>query len=150
MSNEQLAMSSCVLRRLKLLTAHCKLLTLLAMKSRFLHFILAFLLLVSAPLGAGVQTAVVTSSDDLTVVTVHSSAQEITPVLVTESKPIERTIVRSQKKSASSQEFNHESFCALAHFSFSSPSFVASSIPSSRVFLLPKSLQTVIFLQTLL
>ena len=117
---------------------------------RSLHFLLSLLLLVSAPLGAGVQTAVVTSSDDLTVVAVHSSAQKITPALVSESEPIERTIVRSQEKLEDSQEFNYESFCAVARFSFSSPSFAASSIPTSRTLLLPKSLQTVIFLQTLL
>ena len=127
----------------------CAYLWMKTMKSRFLHFLLAFLLLFSSPLGSGVQTAVLTSSDDLKVVTYHSAAQEITPVLVSESKPIERTIVRSQKKSAGTQEFNHESFCASADFSFSIPSFTSSTIPSSRILLLPKSLQTVIFLQTL-
>lgn len=120
------------------------------MKSRFLHFLLAFLLLFSAPFGASVQTAFLDSSDDIEVVTIHSSSQEITPLLVIESKIIERTLVRSQKKSASTQEFNHESFCASADFSFFIPSFVSSTIPSSRILLLPKSLQTVIFLQTLI
>ncbi|MBP3771099.1 MAG: hypothetical protein J6I53_00235 [Treponema sp.] len=120
------------------------------MKSRFLHFILAFLLLFSAPFGAGVQTAFLDSSDDIKVVTIHSSSRELTPLLLTESKIIERTLVRSQKKSASTQEFNHESFCASADFSFSFPSFTSSTIPSSRILLLPKSLKTVIFLQTLI
>ena len=121
-----------------------------SMKSRFLHFILAFLLLFSAPFGAGVQTAFLDSSDDIKVVTIHSSSRELTPLLVTESKIIERTLVRSQKKSASTQEFNHESFCASADFSFFIPSFTSSTIPSSRILLLPKSLQTIIFLQTII
>jgi len=120
------------------------------MKSRFLHFILAFLLLFSAPFGAGVQTAFLDSSDDIKVLTIHSSSRDLTPLLVTESKIIERNIVRTQKKSASTQEFNHESFCASADFSFFIPSFTSSTIPSSRILLLPKSLQTVIFLQTLI
>ena len=120
-----------------------------SMKSSFLHFLLAFLLLFSAPVGTRVQTAVLDSSDDIRVVTIQSSSQELAPVLVTESKIIERTLVRSQKKSAGTQEFNHESFCASADFSFYVPSFSKSTIPSSRILLLPKSLQTVFFLQTL-
>ena len=119
------------------------------MKSRFLHFILAFLLLFSVPFGTTVQTAVLDSSDDIKVVMIHSSSQEFTPLLVTESKIIERSLVRSQKKSAGTQEFNHESFCASDDFYFSFLSFTRSTIPSSRILLLPKSLQTVIFLQTL-
>ena len=119
------------------------------MKSRFLHFILAFLLLFSVPFGTTVQTAVLDSSDDIKVVMINSSSQELTPLLVTESKIIERSLVRSQKKSASTQEFNHESFCTSDDFSFSFLTFISSTIPSSRILLLPKSLQTVIFLQTL-
>ena len=120
-----------------------------SMKSSFLHFLLAFLLLFSAPVGTRVQTAVLDSSDDIRVVTIQSSSQELAPVLVTESKIIERSLVRSQKKSAGMQEFNHESFCASADFSFYIPSFSKCTIPSSRILLLPKSLQTVFFLQTL-
>ena len=142
-------MSSCVLRRLKLLTAHCKLLTFLAMKSRFLYIILSLLILLSTPVGTNVQTAVIDSSDDVKVVSVYSSAQELNPVFVSESKSFERTVVRSQKKPASSEQksFNQVLF-GEADFSFSTLSFSSSSLASSRVLLLPKSLQTVIFLQT--
>lgn len=118
-------------------------------KYRFLHFVLCFLLLCSGYSGTNVRAAMFDSSDDLKVVVHPSAAQEITPVFVGEANTIERTIVRSQKKSASSQEFNHESFCASAGFSFSFPSFVSSSISTSRILLLPKSLQNLIFLQTL-
>ncbi|WP_407428228.1 hypothetical protein [Treponema sp.] len=121
------------------------------MKSRFLHLILSLLILVSAPVGMNVQTAVIDSSNDVKVVSVYSSAQELNPVFVSEAKSFERTVVRSQKKSASSEQkaFNVDLF-SKADFSFSIFSFSSTTQTSSRVLLLPKSLQTIIFLQTVI
>lgn len=119
--------------------------------NRFLHILLSLLLLVSAPVGASVQTAVFSPSDDLKIVKVHASAQEMAPALVAESDVIERTVVRSQKKSANLQEeFSNDAFCENARLFLLFPSFSAVAPSSSRVLLLPKSLQTVIFLQTVL
>ena len=120
------------------------------MKNRILHFILSVLVLLSVPVGTNVQTAVFDSSDDdVKVVSVYTSAHEINPVFVGESKSAEHHVVRSQKKSASFQkDFFNETLFAQADFSFDLHLFSKSSPVNSRVLLLPKSLKTVIFLQT--
>lgn len=117
---------------------------------RTLHFFLAFLLLASTPVGANVQTAVFSACDDVKVVTVHSVVQEFTPVISEEAEPGERIVVRSQKKSTGFQKgCCNDSLFESSKISFNLPSIVSRSQESMRVFLLPKSLQTVIFLQTL-
>ena len=123
------------------------------MKYRFLHLILSVLILLSTPVGTNVQTAVFDSSDDVKLVSVYTSAQELNPVFVGEAKSFERNIVRSQKKSASSSQRTFNENVALfekADFSFSILSFSSSTQSSSRVLLLPKTLQTIFFLQTVL
>ena len=119
--------------------------------NRFLHFILSVLVLLSMPVGTNVQTAFIDSSSDVKVVSVYSSAQELNPVFVGEAKSFEKTVVRQQKKSASfEQKAFNTALSDGADFSFSIPSFLSSSQTFSRVLLLPKSLQTIIFLQTVI
>lgn len=119
------------------------------MKYRGLHFVLAFLLLVSAHIGTDVQTAVFDESDDVKIVTVHTSAHEFAPALFSETSVIERTVIRSQKKSGVSLQLENLLFEKSASVCDFSPSF-AQNASSSRVLLLPKSLHHLIFLQTVI
>ena len=119
--------------------------------NRILHLILSVLILLSTPVGTNVQTAVFDSSDDVKILSVYTSAQELNPVFVDEAKSFERNIVRSQKKSVSSEQKTFNALLSgVTDFSFSPLSFSGNSQASSRVLLLPKSLRTVIFLQTVL
>jgi len=122
------------------------------MKHRFLHVIFGVLVLLSGVAGTTMQKAVISSSsDDVKIVTVHSSAQEISPVVLNESKIIGRTVIRSTKKSTSAKEFSLELFLSSIKFSFNILfSKSKSTFVTSRVLLLPKQIKTVIFLQTLL
>lgn len=124
----------------------------ITMKHRFLHVIFGVLVLLSGVAGTTMQKAVISSSsDDVKIVTVHSSAQEISPVVLNESKIIGRTVIRSTKKSTSAKEFSLELFLSSIKFSFNILfSKSKSTFVTSRVLLLPKQIKTVIFLQTLL
>ena len=117
--------------------------------SRILYFFLAFLLLTSASAGNCVQKVCFKSSDEIKIIKIHSPSQKVF-VSLSESKNAERTIIRSGKKSVSIQEFSAQTLFAQAKSSFVQ-SFSPTKLSASyaRVFLLPKSLKTIIFLQTL-
>ncbi len=117
--------------------------------NRILHFVITFLILLSAPVGTNVHTAVFdSSSNDVKVFSVYTSAQEINPVCFSETKIIERIQVRPQKKSSSVQSVFDGCFLAKSGFSFLIPSFSKLTLAKARVLLLPKSIQNIIFIQT--
>ena len=118
---------------------------------RFLHILLAFLLVFSASTGNCVQKCAFKSSDEIKIVKVISSTQEILPLRLTESKNVERMVSRLQKKSLTFQDFSTQPLFAESKLSFFQ-FFFSTKITaiSARVFLLPKSLKTVIFLQTVI
>ncbi len=124
-----------------------------SMKSSFLHFLLTFLLLISAPVGTRVQSAFVDSSDDIRVVTVYSSAQENTPVLLNETKASDSTVIRSsriQRKTISFKDFSAHFSVENCGISLVIPPFLSFCAQFSfRVLLLPKTILTLIYIQTL-
>ncbi|MBR4374302.1 MAG: hypothetical protein IKO57_13095 [Treponema sp.] len=120
------------------------------MKHRVLNSILVFLLLFSAHIGTDVRTALFDESDDIKIVTTHTSSQEISPALFSESRIIEQSVVRSQRKSGVSFHFENNVFLTeKSSYTEATKTFRRNPI-STRVLLLPKSIQNVIFLQTVI
>ena len=119
------------------------------MKCRFLYAVFSFLVLFSST-GISAQKAVFSSSDDVKIITVHSASQEFISVSSNESKAVERSFSRFQKKSDFSNCFSEGLYVEAAAPDTLSV-FPSSNISVStyRVLLLPKSIQTIIFLQTL-
>ncbi len=121
------------------------------MKRRLLYVIFSFLALFSSYAGIGVQRAVFSSSDDVKIVTVHAPSQEFVSASSSESKIIERVFSRSQKKADSCNKFSTGLFFdRIEAVSVYLPFFTYASFNASRVLLLPKSIQNIIFLQTVI
>ena len=119
------------------------------MKHRVLHGILIFLLMFSAYIGTDVRTAVFGETGGIQIVTVHTPAHEYAPAILGAAKTCERTVARPQKKSGLSLPLGEILF-EKQNLSFCVDPVFAHDASSSRVLLLPKSLQTIIFQQTVI
>lgn len=124
------------------------------MKTRLLYVIFSFLALFSTYAGFGVQKAVFSSSDELKIVASHAASPDFISVSANETKISginECSFSRSQKKAEFSAQF-------AGCFDIASTGSFSSNIPyrsffsesASRVLLLPKSIESIIFLQTLI
>lgn len=124
------------------------------MKNRFLYVICAFLALFSSYAGVNVQKAVFSSSDELKIVTSHEVVPEFISASVNEARLTGRTeysVLRFQKKNVTSFyiPFDFALFPAkTSPFKFSFLKDISES--TSRVLLLPKSVENIIFLQTVI
>ena len=108
------------------------------MKRRLLYVIFSFLALFSSYAGIGVQRAVFSSSDDVKIVTVHAPSQEFVSA-------------SSSEKADSCNKFSTGLFFdRIEAVSVYLPFFTYASFNASRVLLLPKSIQNIIFLQTVI
>ena len=120
------------------------------MKNRILYFILSIFLMFSASAGNKIQKAIFSAhSDEIKIVTTSSSAQFLAPEQVNESKIIQQNITKSQKKSSAFHNINPDEACERINFIFNFLSFTSSSISTTRILLLPKTIKILIFLQTL-
>ena len=120
------------------------------MKHRFLYLFLSILLLLSANIGTTVQKAVFSfSSEDVKIITYHSSVQYLADATVNESKVSGKTFSRSQKRSNSFHDFSSAKFIKKASFAFNFSSFCSSTLSTTRILLLPKHIKNLILLQTL-
>lgn len=124
------------------------------MKSRLLYVIFSFLALFSSYAGFGVQRAVFSSSDELKIVSSHAASPDFISVAANETKISginESSFSRSQKKAEFSFQFAG-GFAIASSGSFSSniPFLSGISESTSRVLLLPKSVENIIFLQTVI
>lgn len=119
--------------------------------NRILHIVISFLILLSTPVGTNVQTAVFHFSDDVKIVSIYTSAQDLNPVIVRQTKGQERSFVRSSKKTSQLQRLclDGDLLSDSSNLSFCSKESVRCAC-ISRILLIPKSLKTVFFLQTVI
>lgn len=125
------------------------------MRNRFLYVILSFLALFSSYAEFGAQKAVFSSSsDELKIIEIHSSSKEFISVSLTKpdmSGLTERTLSRSDKKSDTQGQFHYGFVVGQSSVSSVNLPFLSDISQSAfRVFLIPKSIKTILFLQTVI
>lgn len=124
------------------------------MKSRFLYVIFSFLALFSSYAGFGAQKAVFSSSDELKIIEIHSSSKEFISVSLKKadmSGLAERTLSRSDKKSDTQGQFHYGFVFGQSSVSPVNLPFLSDISQSAfRVLLIPKSIKTILFLQTVI
>lgn len=121
------------------------------MKHRLLYAFFPLLILFSSYAGISAQKAVFSASDEIEIVTVHCASKDFVLSSANESSGAERVFSRSQKRTEFSNCFFKSPFVKTS--ALEAPSvFLASNISKStfRVLLLPKLIQNIIFLQTVI
>ncbi len=123
----------------------------LIMKRRLLYAFFPLLILFSSYAGISAQKAVFSASDEIEIVTIHSASKDFVLSSANESSGAERVFSRSQKRTEFSNCFFKSPFVKVAALEVPSV-FLSSNISKStfRVLLLPKLIQNIIFLQTVI
>ncbi len=121
------------------------------MRRRLLYAFFPLLILFSSYAGISAQKAVFSNSDEIEIVTIHSASNDFVLSSANESSGAERVFSRSQKRTEFSNCFFKSPFIKVDSFEVPSV-FLSSNVSKStfRVLLLPKLIQNIIFLQTVI